>query len=250
MPPLADLQHDFARAVLGGEAPAGLMAGHIPPDEAIGIHRDTVFGALANALRLSYPTVEALVGTQFFDRACAIFVQQNLPRIASLAAYGGGFADFLSGFGPAAALAYLADVARLDHAVETALRASLQRRHFVLNGAISLGLPQSLTVLPLAYPAEEIRAELDDDTALAAIDTRPAERFVLVWRKGNEAAVRRVSPAAGCFLASLMAGNGAEAATTAAIARTPQPEALAAIQSEIFAAPFCTLISTVEELAS
>jgi hypothetical protein len=250
MPPLAELQRSFVQAVLGGDVPAALRTGRVPPDEALCIHRDTVFGALTHALRLSYPTVDALVGTAFFDQACDVFARQNPPRVASLAAHGEGFADFLAGFPPLAALVYLPDVARLDRAVESALRSSTRLRRLALDDTIVIDLPESLAVLPLTHPADEIRAAIGDDDALTAIDTRPAERFVLVWRKGGEAAVRRVSPAAGCFLARLLAGDGAEAALRAAIAKSPEAEALQAIQAEIFAAPFCTVVSTVTESPS
>jgi hypothetical protein len=250
MPPLAELQRGFVRAVLGDDVPTNLRTGHVPPDEALCIHRDTVFGALTHALRLSYPTVDALVGAAFFERICDVFARQNPPKVASLAAYGEGFADFLAGFRPVAALPCLPDVARLDRAVESALRSPARWRRLMLDEAVAIDLPESLAMLPLTHPADEIRAAIDDDDALAAIDTRPAERFVLVWRKGGEAAVRRPSPAAGCFLSRLLAGDGAEAALQAAIAKSPEAEALQAIQAEIFATPFCTVVSTVSESPS
>jgi len=241
MPPLAELQQDFARAVLTGEVPPGLFTGRVPAQAALSIHRDTIIGALGHALRLSYPTVEALVGADFFDATARLFAEQNLPRAAALAAYGEGFADFLAAFAPAASLPYLPDVARLDRAVEAALRAPLATRRVVLDAAASLVLPQSLAVLFLMHPADEIRAALGDDDALAAIDLAAAPRAVLVWRTGDEAAVRRVSPASGRFLAALLAGD------ETAIAQASDAEALAAIQAEIFAAPFCTIIPRTQE---
>jgi hypothetical protein len=247
MPPLAELQRTFAAAVLDGDAPAGLFAGRVTPREALAIHRGTIIGALTNALRLSHPTVEALVGPKFFDQAAGNFVEQNLPKAASLNAYGAGFADFLADFEPAATLPYLPDVARLDRAIEVALHTPAQPRRFALDAAAAIDLPQSLAVLALHYPADEIRAALGDDAALAAIALEPGERFVLVWRKGDEAVVQRIDPAAGRFLQALLAGEGAEAAFQAAAARSSQADALHAIQAGIFAAPFCTIISTTKD---
>lgn len=242
MPSLADLQHQFAQAVLTGDAPAALFAGCVPYGEALAIHRGTIMGALVNALRLSYPTVDALVGEEFFDQTCRTFAEANLPITASLAAYGGGFADFLADFVPAAALPYLPDIARLDRAIETALHAPLLWQRFGLDAAASINLPQSLAVLRLTYPADEIRAALGDDEAMAAIVNLPAEYFILVWRKGFDAAVQRVSAPAGRFLAALLAGSGADAAFRAAVAAAPEAEAVRAIQTDIFAASFCTVI--------
>ena len=137
-------------------------------------------------------------------------------------------------------------MARLDRAIETALRAPQRPRRFVLDEAACIELPQSLRILVLNHPADEIRAALGDDDAMAAIDMTPAERFVLVWRTGADAAVRRMDAPAGRFLQALLAGQGADAAFHAAIAGAPQEEALQAIQSGIFAAPFCTVISNPE----
>jgi hypothetical protein len=244
MPPLADLQQRFVQAVMSGEAPAGLFAGAVPPAEALAVHRDTIMGALVNALRISYPTVDALVGEEFFDRTCRVFAKINPPPTASLSGYGEGFADFLTGFEPAAVLAYLPDVARLDWAVETTLRKAMLTRDFVLDAMVSIALPQNLVVLRLMYPADEIRAALGDDAALAGIIAAPAERFILLWRKGFDAAVLRVDAAAGRFLTSLLAGAGAVAAFDAALAGASETGAMRAIQADIFAASFCTVIST------
>ena len=247
MLPLAELQRHFSRAVMTGEIRDGLLSGRVPPAEALAVHQGTIMGALVNALRISYSTVEALVGEEFFDQTCRAFAVGNLPRTASLAAYGEGFPDFLAHYHPAASLPYLADVARLDHAMEATLRGSSRLQRFVLDAQVAITLPQSMTVLRLAYPADEIRAALDDDAALAAIATTSAERFILVWRKGSEAAVKRIEGPAGQFLASLLAGEGAEAAFQAAICEAPEMEALRVIQAETFAASFCTVISTIEE---
>ena len=249
MPPLAELQHGFVRAVMTGNSPDARFAGHVPIADALAVHRDTVMDALVNALRISYSTVDALVGEEFFGHAARLFAQANPPRVASLAVYGEGFADFLAHFGPVAALAYLPDAARLDRAVETALRAPELPQRFALDAATCIALPQSLVVLRLEYPADEIRAALGDDAALAAIDTRPGARFVLVWRKGFGAAVQRVQTAAGSFLASLLRGNGAGAAFDAAIAAAPEVDAMRAIQADIFAASFCAVISNPGELS-
>jgi hypothetical protein len=248
MPSLGDLQQDFVRAVMTGDAPAMRFVGRIPPLQALAVHRDTVIGALVNALRISYPTVDALVGEEFFDQACCAFVEQNPPGAASLAGYGAGFADFLAGYTPAEGLAYLPDAARLDRAVETVSHAPLRLRRFVLDAAASIDLPHSLAVVRLDYPADEIRAALEDEAALGKIDLQAAERFVLVWRKGPAAAVQRVAPAAGRFLTSLLNMESAGAAFDAAMRGACEADVLRALQTDLFAAPYCTVISTSEEL--
>ena len=82
------------------------------------MHRNTVFGALAQALALTYPTVAALAGEAFFDRAAAAFATEAPPSEARLSAYGGQFPDFLATWPPAAELPCLGDVARFDLAID------------------------------------------------------------------------------------------------------------------------------------
>lgn len=245
MLPLADLQHAFAdRLMAGGGIPAAIT-GTLSPEEAMRIHRNTVLGALAGALRLSHPTVDALVGEAFFDQAAAAFALAHPPRTASLARYGEGFADFLAGFAPA--LPYLADVARLDFAIERALQEEAGVRRFMLDPSVAMALPQSLMVLALQYPAAEIRGAIGDDDALARITPAPREHHLLVWRDGTEARLRPAGIFTGRFLQALLAGASAPDALAAA--GDNQASTLAQLQAEVFSAPFCTIIANPEGTA-
>ena len=243
MPTLAELQRGFSRAVFTGTAPAlAFRAGPIPAAAALQIHRNTVMAALVNALRLAFPTVDALVGSDCFDQTAGAFAQAHPPAAARLTGYGAGFPDFLR---VAAPLPYLAEVARLDWAIERALLAPSLPVRFVLHKTVTLEWPMSLTVLALNYPADLIRAGLDDDAALAAIDLTPAPRWVLVWRSERQAAVRAVSAAPAAFVQALLTGCDAQAALAAATQAAPDA-AHQALQTEIFTASFCNVISTGE----
>jgi len=132
-------------------------------------------------------------------------------------------------------------VARLDRAIETRLQAPATTRRFVLDAAVSIDLPQSLAVLRLEYPADEIRAALDDAAALAAIELRPNERFVLIWRKGFDTAVQSVNAAAGHFLIALLAGDGARAAFGEAVAALRRTTRCVSFRQRFFSATFCTV---------
>ncbi len=247
---LADLQRRMAGAVLNGDVGAMPRAvpAPVPADAAFGVHRDTVMGALTHALRLTYPTVDTLVGPAFFDHIAATFVAQRPPRRARLSDYGDGFADVLEAEPSAAMLPYLSDVARLDLAVARALTApgADVRRHIAIDAQAAMALPVSLTTLDVSYPADLIRAEIEagDDSALAAIDLAPAPRCIAVWRADRHAVVRRLGPPAGLFLARILSGESAHQALAAVFAETSAPDALAAIQAEVFAAPFCRVTQT------
>ena len=118
MPALLELQQTL-RAQLLGEA--------LPPDQAgalrVAIYRNTCLSTLVNALRLSFPVVQRLVGAEFFDGSAREFIRRHPPASAWLNDYGAGFAGFLSSFAAAATLPYLADVARLEWSVNCALHA-------------------------------------------------------------------------------------------------------------------------------
>ena len=126
MPSLRELQHRFADAVLAppGTAPDFAIAGSQPAAERIGIYRNAVFANYRNALRASFPVVLRLVGEPFFNAAIDAFVHAHPSVSGDLNVYGDAFGDFLAGYPHAAALPYLADIARLEWAVDEAQRAA------------------------------------------------------------------------------------------------------------------------------
>jgi hypothetical protein len=245
---LAELQRTMIRTLLNGgdgESPP-TAPGPVPPSAALGIHRHTVQAALCNALRLTFPTVDNLVGADFFDQTARAYSLRGPPPQARLADYGADFPRFLETYPPVSALPYLADAALLDLAVARTLAApdAALRRRFAIDAVVTLTLPMSLTVLELGYPADLIRAalEADDDEALAALELTRRSRFVAVWRFERHAVVTALSGPAGRFLGAILAGSNAEAAFASAVAEGVAPEAaLEAIQRDVFAAAFCRI---------
>lgn len=241
MPPLADMQHDFAQAVLAGvTSGVALAPGRVAAAEAMQVHRNTVIGALVNALRLTYPGVDALVGENFFDQVAATFARLHPPASGRLAGYGESFIEFLAGH--VSSLPYLPDVARLDWAMERAAASPDTGRRFSLDACVTLEWPVSLTLLTLNYPADEIKTALADDTALLAIDMTPCPRGILVWRKAGNVLTRAIGSPAAAFIEAMLANRGADAALSSALALSP--DALNIIQSDVFSASFCTIGAT------
>lgn len=245
---LAEFQFTMAADLLdGGMRTARLLPGD--PDmvmAALRVHRNTVLMGLAKALRLTYPTVAWLTGEEFFDQAAFAFASANPPRGACLSDYGDGFADFLEGYAPAAGLAYLADVARFDLVIERCGNAhAMPETVITLDGGIALALCGSLTALALEYPADAIRDAGDegDANSLSDLDMTPCARNFALWRSGQGVSVRRLTMPAAAFLGAVLRGESGEAALATALLHSPPDEALAAIQSEIFAAPFARILS-------
>jgi hypothetical protein len=101
---LAEFQQQFAHDLRSVSAVASGFA----------VYRNTVTKGLIDALAANYPTIERLVGVEWFAAAALVYVREHLPKQAALALYGDGFAMFLADFAPAAPWPYLPEVARLD----------------------------------------------------------------------------------------------------------------------------------------
>jgi hypothetical protein len=221
MPTLLDLQRSISAAVLSRESDEAahfIVGEELAPDERLNIYRNNFLASLTSALRISFPAVHRLVGAEFFDGAAQCFIEAEPPQSANLYLYGAGFADFLARFSPAASLAYLADVARLEWAVNCALHAPdappLASECFA---AVAQADPTrlvlvphpSLTLLRPEYPSDAIwRAVLaEDDGALSAIDLAAGPCWLLVERSTEGIAVSRLLEAEWRFTAALCAGE-------------------------------------------
>ena len=116
MSALADLQRDFATAMVRGDMAAAeprLVAGGIPPQRRLQIHAHHYLATLEAALAANFPVVRALLGDGFFGLAARGFAAAEPPREPRLFAYGAGFSSWLAGMPALRALPYVADVARL-----------------------------------------------------------------------------------------------------------------------------------------
>src|SRR5438445_1967664 len=127
MPALLELQRAFAASMLREEDDA--VCGAIVDDgftaaERLRIYRNTCRSSLIEALRMTYPAVERLVGRDFFDMAAARYAGTHPPQSGYLNEYGGEFPEFLAAFGPASELPYLADLARFEWALRLAAEAA------------------------------------------------------------------------------------------------------------------------------
>ncbi len=223
MPSLRDVQSQMRRSLLAGagsDAVPDLMIGAgLAREQRWGVYRNTILLTLTNALRVSYPAVNRLVGAEFFDAAACAFIGERPPRCADLNAYGDTFADFLQHLEPAATLTYLPDVARLEWAVNRALHANDtaalalallaavdERDHarvcFVAHPAVSL--------LRSAFRVDAIwRAVLEqDDAAIAAIDVDAGGPVhLIVQRVRGHVAVDRLDARAWRFASMLFEGR-------------------------------------------
>ena len=105
--------------------PTGTLIGLIAGNEAVlserlDIYRNNIFVTLTSALRDAYPLIELLTGEDFTLGLLRSFIRANPPREAYLAGYGGELDSFIETFAPARDLPWLADIARLEWAMNEA----------------------------------------------------------------------------------------------------------------------------------
>jgi hypothetical protein len=250
MPSLRELQQSFAAAVLApaGTAPGFAIAGSAPAADRIGIYRNAVFANYRNALRASFPVVLRLVGEPFFNAAVDAFVQANPSASGDLNVYGNAFGDFLGGYPHAADLPYLADVARLEWAVDEAQRAA--DRVSALDDVLAaladaaperlpstrLRLDPSCRLVASDFPilriwqANQPGHEDDDDVSLDE-----GADHVVVRRGADGVALVRLGAGEYAFLAALAADATFGAAIDAALRADADFDLGAALRSNIAA---------------
>jgi len=230
MPRLLEIQRAVGRSIIGGDdafAARYVLADGLPPEARLGIYRNNFTGTLTAALKLCYPAVHRLVGTEFFEGAARIFIASEPPRRADLDAYGEGFSEFLAGFPPAGALAYLAGVARLEWAVNRALHApdmeplDLSRLAAIAaaeHGHVAFRPHPSVALVEADHPVDAIwRAVLaQDDDAMASIDLAAGPVRLIVERRATGVEVMRLEEPAWRFAAALCASRPLQRAIEAA----------------------------------
>jgi len=214
---LAALESSFAHAVLdaGAEVPPPLVrkAGGTP-SRRFGVYRNNVYKSLVDVLAGRFPVAVRLVGDEFFRAMALVYVEREPPRSPVLLDYGGGFADFVADFPPAAPVPYLADVARLEWAWHAAYHAAdaeplpltaLEHAAPYAAGA-KLTLHPSLHVVRSGYPVVTIwelaARDGEDEPARLPADGEDA----LVIRPRLDVEVRRLPAGGAAFLYALRGG--------------------------------------------
>lgn len=228
---LGTVQTGFASALLNLDDPVPAdVVGPKPGKKAVkrfGVYRNNVLSGLIEAMAGVYPVVRDLVGEEFFNATCSIYIRQHPPRSKLLFSYGDAFADFLASFPPAADLPYLADIARLErawldayHAADeapfdpTALQ-SIPPEHL---GDLTFRFHPSAHLLRSDHPVFSIwsaHSEHGEEANLG--DIEQAAQSVLINRPQWHVSVLLLPEGADIFFESLMAGATlAHAAETAA----------------------------------
>lgn len=232
MSSLRDLQRGFRAALLSGDEAS--LAPHVVDDGVaasgrLALYRHHVFASLTAALEATYPVVCRLVDRRFFGWVADRYIRAHPPAGPCLFEYGGEFPAFLADFQACAHLPWLADVARLEWAMNVALHApdsapvDPEAWRALGPGALArltLRLDPSVTLLESAWPVDAIwRA--NQPGADGVVDLRRGAVRLEVRRLGDDVVFRALARATFAFRAALLAGRTLEDALAQALDAAP-----------------------------
>lgn len=214
---LRDLQAAFAAHLLGAdsaELAAEVLGDTIPAAARLRVHRHHVFESLGSALAATFPTVQALVGADFFRGLARAFVSQSPPGQPVLAEYGSAFPAFIAGHDAARGLPYLADVARLDWALNVAFHVPADRRLAAADLAavpadrlpsLRLALAPGTALISSSYPLDRVWAASRPDAPAGTVALEGGAHL-LVLRRPDDAAFVALLAGEAAFAAGLADG--------------------------------------------
>lgn len=257
--PLAALQARMVAALLaadpsGQELPGELFTGAHPGAVGLRVHRNTLLGAISNALRQSFVAVERLVGEEFFDRMAVEYARAAPPRVPQLDAYGAGFAAFIDGFPGTETLPYLHELAHLDWQLAELGRlrpAPDGGPQLCLEGGVRLHFAAPLRTHTAKYAIDRLRAAIlaEDLEAIRATSLQPGEHCYALWRTDAGVNVRSLSVASARFLdAALTGADGPAALAAAAAVEQSAQEVAERLAREILPAGFVRVAAAGAQL--
>jgi len=218
--PLRELQRDVRRALLGrGDDPAAaaVVEGGLTAPARLGIYRHHVLTTLTAALQATFPVVCRLVDERFFAYAADRYIRRDPPAGPCLFEYGATFPAFLAEFPACEGLPYLADVARLEWAMNHALhapdhvpieRAALQALVSRITGEEVFVLDPSLSLVASPWPIDRIwRANQPEADADVTVDLSAGGVRLEVRRVGDDVVFRGLDPGSFTFRDALAGGR-------------------------------------------
>jgi hypothetical protein len=245
MPALRELQHGVRDALLGDDAGAAALdiAGDGPaPAARLAVYRHHVLTSLTAALEATFPVVVRLVDVRFFRYAADRYVRAHPPRGPCLFEYGASFPEFLAAFPPCRHLVYLADVARLEWAMNVALHAAdaapltAEAMRALAADAVddlALDLHPSVTLLRSPWPVDRIWRANQPGAADEVVALDAGGACVQVWRRDDDVVMRRLPPAALALRTALAGRQRLALAAAAALAAEPDVDLPALLREAV-----------------
>jgi hypothetical protein len=227
--PLTDLQRAFRDHILARDAEvliAASVGDRIPAAARLRVYRHHVFTSLGAALGATFSTVRGVVGDDFFGGMARAFVAHTPPAGPVLSEYGETFPAFVAAWPAAGDLPYLADVARLDWALNVAYtapdQAALTAEALAALPPEALGdlrpeLRAGVSILRSRYPIDRIWS-LNHGDGEASVNLDEGGVALLVFPRADDAAFVRLDDEAAALVETLAAGDSLGAAVDRMVA--------------------------------
>ncbi|MBA2721415.1 MAG: putative DNA-binding domain-containing protein [Methylibium sp.] len=220
--PAQPTQRAFAESLIDAArpVPAGMQAWNgSDVSTRFAVYRNNVIVSLLSVMAETFPVVRRLVGEPFFNAMAQLYVCEHPPTSPVMTEYGDGFAGWVAAFEPAAALPYLADMARLERARVQAYHAAdapaLPAQTLAQASAdpgrlptLRLPLHPSLTVLHARHAVVSLWAahQHDHEDDIGRIEVDQAE-CALVLRDDDEVLVLPLAAADAALIDGLRQGG-------------------------------------------
>jgi hypothetical protein len=217
------VQQLMGAAIRGRHEPellALIEADGLQAEARLRIYRNHAIMTLTEALKATFPVVCRLVDERFFGYAAHEYIGETFPSCPCLAEYGESFPDFLATFPACRDLAYLADVARLEWAVNLAQQAEAAGpagQAILSSPDPMLTLQPSVHLVASPWPIDRIwRANQPDGDHDAVIDLDDGGARLLVFRRADRVLITGVEESVYAFLDAIAQGARLGQAITAA----------------------------------
>ncbi|HEX6137766.1 MAG TPA: DNA-binding domain-containing protein [Casimicrobiaceae bacterium] len=226
------------------------------PSDRLAVYRNNLRSNYRSALSATYPVIERLVGGPFFDAAIDAYVIAHPSRSGDLNVYGDRFAEFLATYAPAAPLPYLADVARLEWAIDEVHRAAaVPRAPDAVLATFAIVRPERLASLRLRldpscrlvaspYPILriwQVNQPEHDGTDRVALDE--GADALLVRRDAHGTSIERLPAGVHAWLAALACDATLGAAIDAAQLADPSFDLGTALREQVAAG---TIVAAID----
>lgn len=168
MSSLRDVQRALRAALLDHDddrIAADVLPDDLSPSARVAVYRHHVRTTLTEALVSTFPVVCRLVDRRFFGWLADCYVRNHPPTGPCLFEYGGDFPLYIERFPACAALPWLADVARLEWALNVAFHApdvaTIGSERLLATptdelGALSVECEPSVTYVESSWPIDAI----------------------------------------------------------------------------------------------
>ncbi|WP_417606069.1 putative DNA-binding domain-containing protein [Oceanimonas baumannii] len=220
----------FYHALLdAGQPVPDTVTAHPGRQARFNVYRNNIRASLTEALAAQFPVCRQLVGEDFFNAMAALYIEQSPPATPLLTEYGTTMPAFIAGFAPAASLPYLADMARLELALQQVRHAANAVATDILQALLadperlagqSLQLSPACFLLRSSFAVCSLWRAHHGEGRLNEIDLSIAENALLL-RPGLTVNMIGLNDADSDFMTALMTGLP----LSAALERTAQRHA-------------------------